>query len=120
MTIRLYPLLGQRYNQMVATTHAHPAPGPDSVQCPWHTLPPDCPGDPYQRQIERSIALISQQGGWHCPSPLVPKQSGQSQMARPATQAVLENWDRKVGQSCGVPISFVAENSRRYMSKTCC
>jgi ferrochelatase len=79
-----------------------------------HSVPVDVieRGDPYQRQIERTVELVAAQGGWNCRRHLCYQSKvGPSKWLRPMMREMLE------GLAAGgsrnvlmVPISFVSDH----------
>ena len=69
-------------------------------------------GDPYQRQIERTVELVSRRGGWRCRRSLCYQSKvGPSKWLRPMMRETLEDLGRRGSkQVLMVPISFVSDH----------
>ncbi len=69
-------------------------------------------GDPYQRQIEETVALLREHGGWHNPHRLCYQSKvGASKWLQPSLRGTL----RELGAAgtkevCVVPVSFVSDH----------
>jgi protoporphyrin/coproporphyrin ferrochelatase len=92
---------------------------PDPRRCRWSSARTACPvsviekGDPYQQQIEETVALVMEQGGWSNPSsPVLSEQSGREPVAGAvvAPDAAASWRRRKRREVCIVPISFVSDH----------
>ena len=69
-------------------------------------------GDPYQRQIQETVELVMQRGGW-CNHHRLCYQSkvGASKWLQPSLHKTLKNLaDEKVREVCVVPIAFVSDH----------
>jgi ferrochelatase len=69
-------------------------------------------GDPYQRQIEETVRLVMQRGGWENPHRLCYQSKvGASKWLRPSLHATLKDLAaEKAGEVCVVPIAFVSDH----------
>jgi len=69
-------------------------------------------GDPYQRQIEETVALAMERGAWPNPHCLCYQSKvGASRWLQPSLRATLRNLaGRRVRSVCVVPISFVSDH----------
>ncbi len=69
-------------------------------------------GDPYQRQIEETVALVMRQGGWRNRHRLCYQSKvGASRWLQPSLHATLRDLAREsVRRVCVVPISFVSDH----------
>jgi len=69
-------------------------------------------GDPYQRQIEETVGLVMQRGGWANRHRLCYQSKvGASKWLQPSLhQSLRELAKEKIGEVCIVPISFVSDH----------
>ena len=69
-------------------------------------------GDPYQRQIEETVAMVMGQGGWSNPHRLCYQSKvGASRWLEPSLHTTLRNLAaEKVCEVCVIPISFVSDH----------
>jgi ferrochelatase len=69
-------------------------------------------GDPYQRQIEETVELIMQRGGWRNPYRLCYQSKvGASKWLQPSLRrTMIDLRDEHVKEVCVVPISFVSDH----------
>jgi protoporphyrin/coproporphyrin ferrochelatase len=69
-------------------------------------------GDPYQRQIEETVRLVMQRGGWENPHRLCYQSKvGASKWLRPSLHATLKDLAaEKAREVCVVPIAFVSDH----------
>jgi len=69
-------------------------------------------GDPYQRQIEETVRLLMQRGGWSNSHRLCYQSKvGASRWLQPSLRHTLETMAaEKVRQVCVVPVAFVSDN----------
>jgi protoporphyrin/coproporphyrin ferrochelatase len=69
-------------------------------------------GDPYQRQIEETVELVMQRGGWRNPHRLCYQSKvGASKWLKPSLRAVLRELSAENKREvCIVPISFVSDH----------
>jgi ferrochelatase len=69
-------------------------------------------GDPYQRQIEETVELVMQRGGWANRHRLCYQSKvGASKWLQPSLhQSLRELAKEKIGEVCVVPISFVSDH----------
>src|SRR5215467_13839787 len=69
-------------------------------------------GDPYQRQIEETVALVMEEGAWSNPHCLCYQSKvGASRWLRPSLHETLRKIAKaKVPQVCVIPISFVSDH----------
>jgi protoporphyrin/coproporphyrin ferrochelatase len=69
-------------------------------------------GDPYQRQIEETVALVMEQGAWSNPHRLCYQSKvGASRWLQPSLHATLRQMAaEKVREVCVIPISFVSDH----------
>lgn len=69
-------------------------------------------GDPYQRQIEETVALVMQRGGWANPHRLCYQSKvGASKWLQPSLRATLrEMAEEPVQDLCVIPIAFVSDH----------
>jgi len=69
-------------------------------------------GDPYQRQIEETVGLVMERGGWSNPHRLCYQSKvGASRWLQPSlTRTLRELASKKVREVCIVPIAFVSDH----------
>jgi len=69
-------------------------------------------GDPYQRQIEETVQLLMQRGGWSNPHRLCYQSKvGASKWLQPSLRQTLQTLaDRQVREVCVVPVAFVSDH----------
>ena len=69
-------------------------------------------GDPYQKQIEETVEMVMERGGWRNPHRLCYQSKvGASKWLQPSLRSTLQELaDRGVRQVCVVPISFVSDH----------
>lgn len=69
-------------------------------------------GDPYQRQIEETVALVMEEGKWPNPHRLCYQSKvGASKWLQPSLHATLRSLaSEKVREVCVIPISFVSDH----------
>ena len=69
-------------------------------------------GDPYQRQIEETVELLMQRGGWRNPHRLCYQSKvGASKWLQPSLHTALRDLAVKgVNEVCVVPVSFVSDH----------
>jgi ferrochelatase len=69
-------------------------------------------GDPYQRQIEETVALVMQRGGWRNHHRLCYQSKvGASKWLQPSLHKTLRNLsEEKIREVCVVPIAFVSDH----------
>jgi ferrochelatase len=69
-------------------------------------------GDPYQRQIEETVRLVMERGGWSNPHRLCYQSKvGASRWLQPSlTRTLRELASKKVREVCIVPIAFVSDH----------
>ncbi len=69
-------------------------------------------GDPYQRQIEETVALVMEQGAWSNPHRLCYQSKvGASRWLQPSLHTTLRKLAaEKVREVCVIPISFVSDH----------
>ncbi len=79
-----------------------------------HSLPQSIidQGDPYQRQIEETVALLMERGGWSNRHRLCYQSKvGASKWLQPSLHRTLRDLaDEKVREICIVPVSFVSDH----------
>jgi len=91
-------------------------PGPAAVQLVFsaHGVPMSVveKGDPYQRQIEETVALVMEEGAWSNPHCLCYQSKvGASRWLRPSLHETLQKMaSEKVREVCVIPISFVSDH----------
>ena len=69
-------------------------------------------GDPYQRQIEETVRLLKEQGGWENPSRLCYQSKvGASRWLQPSLHQTLRSLSaEQVREVCIVPVAFVSDH----------
>lgn len=69
-------------------------------------------GDPYQRQIEETVSLVMQRGGWRNHNRLCYQSKvGASKWLQPSLHRTLRDLaDEKIEEACVVPIAFVSDH----------
>jgi ferrochelatase len=69
-------------------------------------------GDPYQRQIEETVRLLMQRGGWRNPHRLCYQSKvGASRWLQPSLRQTLKDLAAKrVREMCVVPVAFVSDH----------
>ncbi|MGO9208569.1 MAG: ferrochelatase [Terriglobales bacterium] len=69
-------------------------------------------GDPYQRQIEETVALVMERGGWPNAHRLCYQSKvGASRWLQPTLRGTLRQVaEERIGEVCVVPISFVSDH----------
>ncbi|HEY6369776.1 MAG TPA: ferrochelatase [Candidatus Sulfotelmatobacter sp.] len=69
-------------------------------------------GDPYQRQIEETVRLLTERGGWCNPQCLCYQSKvGASRWLRPSLHQTLRQLaDERVREMCVVPVAFVCDH----------
>ena len=69
-------------------------------------------GDPYQRQIEETVQLLMQRGGWRNPHRLCYQSKvGASRWLQPSLHQTLRQLSsERVREVCVVPIAFVSDH----------
>jgi ferrochelatase len=69
-------------------------------------------GDPYQRQIEETVALVMEEGAWSNPHDLCYQSKvGASRWLQPSLHGTLRKVAlEKIGDVCVIPISFVSDH----------
>ena len=91
-------------------------PDPDAARLVFsaHSVPVSVieKGDPYQRQIEETVALVMEQGAWPNPHRLCYQSKvGASKWLQPSLRTTLRNLAaEKVRDVCVIPISFVSDH----------
>jgi ferrochelatase len=79
-----------------------------------HSLPVSVieKGDPYQRQIEETVALLMARGGWNNPHRLCYQSKvGASRWLQPSLHQTLRQLEREqVREMCVVPVAFVSDH----------
>jgi protoporphyrin/coproporphyrin ferrochelatase len=91
-------------------------PNPAAVQLVFsaHSIPVSVieKGDPYQRQIEDTVALVMEQGAWSNPHRLCYQSKvGASRWLQPSLHTTLrEMASEKLREVCVIPISFVSDH----------
>jgi ferrochelatase len=91
-------------------------PDPDAAQLVFsaHSVPVSVieKGDPYQQQIEETVALVMEQGGWSNPHRLCYQSKvGASRWLQPSLQRTLRKLaEEKERDVCVIPISFVSDH----------
>lgn len=91
-------------------------PNPENVELVFsaHSVPVSVieKGDPYQRQIEETVELVMQRGGWENPHRLCYQSKvGASKWLQPSLRTTIrELAEQKVKNVCVVPIAFVSDH----------
>ncbi len=69
-------------------------------------------GDPYQRQIEETVQLLMERGGWSNPHRLCYQSKvGASRWLQPSLHQTLRQLaDEQVREMCVVPVAFVSDH----------
>jgi ferrochelatase len=69
-------------------------------------------GDPYQRQIEETVRLLMERGGWRNPHRLCYQSKvGASRWLQPSLRSTLDTMaSEKVRDVCVVPVAFVSDH----------
>jgi ferrochelatase len=69
-------------------------------------------GDPYQRQIEETVRLLTERGGWINPQRLCYQSKvGASRWLQPSLHQTLKQLaDERVREMCVVPVAFVSDH----------
>jgi ferrochelatase len=69
-------------------------------------------GDPYQRQIEETVRLLTERGGWRNPQRLCYQSKvGASRWLQPSLHQTLKQLaDERVREMCVVPVAFVSDH----------
>jgi ferrochelatase len=69
-------------------------------------------GDPYQRQIEETVRLLTERGGWHNPHRLCYQSKvGASRWLQPSLHQTLRRLSaEQVREVCVVPVAFVSDH----------
>jgi len=69
-------------------------------------------GDPYQRQIEESVRLLTERGGWRNPHRLCYQSKvGASRWLQPSLHQTLRQLAaEQVREMCVVPVAFVSDH----------
>src|SRR5246500_4248435 len=91
-----------------------PHPGRPEIVFSAHSIPMSVieKGDPYQRQIEETVRLVSERGGWSNPHRLCYQSKvGASRWLQPSlTNTLRQLAGEKVREVCIVPIAFVSDH----------
>ncbi len=91
-----------------------PQPGRPEIVFSAHSIPMSVieKGDPYQRQIEETVRLVSERGGWSNPHRLCYQSKvGASRWLQPSlTNTLRQLAGEKVREICIVPIAFVSDH----------
>jgi ferrochelatase len=69
-------------------------------------------GDPYQRQIEETVRLLTERGGWSNPQRLCYQSKvGASRWLQPSLHQTLRQLaEERVREMCVVPVAFVSDH----------
>jgi ferrochelatase len=96
------------------TLSRFPAPERPEIVFSAHSIPMAVieKGDPYQRQIEETVRLLVQRGGWSNPHRLCYQSKvGASRWLQPSLRQTLrELAAERVGEMCIVPVAFVSDH----------
>ena len=91
-----------------------PVPGKPELVFSAHSVPMSVieKGDPYQRQIEETVELVMERGGWSNHHRLCYQSKvGASKWLQPALHTTLRHIaDERISEVCIVPISFVSDH----------
>jgi ferrochelatase len=91
-----------------------PAPERAEIVFSAHSIPMSVieKGDPYRRQIEETVRLLTQRGGWSNPYRLCYQSKvGASRWLQPSLHQTLRHLaDERVRQMCVVPVAFVSDH----------
>jgi len=91
-----------------------PQPGRPEIVFSAHSIPMSviAKGDPYQKQIEETVRLVSERGGWANPHRLCYQSKvGASRWLQPSlTNTLRQLASDKVREVCIVPIAFVSDH----------
>ena len=91
-----------------------PQPGRPEIIFSAHSIPMSVieKGDPYQRQIEETVRLVSERGGWGNPHRLCYQSKvGASRWLQPSlTNTLRQLASERVREICIVPIAFVSDH----------
>jgi len=91
-----------------------PAPAQAEIVFSAHSIPMSVieKGDPYQRQIEETVRLLMQRGGWSNPHRLCYQSKvGASRWLQPSLRHTLDKLaEEEVRQVCVVPVAFVSDH----------
>ena len=91
-----------------------PNPGRPEIVFSAHSIPMSIvqKGDPYQRQIEETVQLLAERGGWTNPHRLCYQSKvGASRWLQPSLHQTLRQLaDERVREMCVVPVAFVSDH----------
>jgi ferrochelatase len=103
--------LAERINQALAR---FPEPSRPELVFSAHSVPQSVieKGDPYQRQIEETVELVMQRGGWHNRHRLCYQSKvGASKWLQPSLHTTLRNMAAaNTREVCVVPVAFVSDH----------
>jgi len=106
--------IGALVEKMNEALARFPDPGAAQLVFSAHSVPVSVieKGDPYQRQIEETVALVMEQGAWPNPHRLCSQSKvGASKWLQPSLRTTLRNLAaEKVRDVCVIPISFVSDH----------
>jgi len=101
----------EKVNQALSS---FPQPGRPEIVFSAHSIPMSVieKGDPYQRQIEETVRLVSERGGWGNPHRLCYQSKvGASRWLQPSlTNTLRQLASERVREICIVPIAFVSDH----------